>query len=439
MIPDAGPGRRATLSIAYIVLVFVLLVIALPRACRYRSTDIPRVEADDLTFETSFSVPTSGAMNGPTDLSEGGQALSLAPDGGLYFGCHSPLMFAKVSIAAPGAPSQLLEPCRYVPEAPGDGSHLGGLLTLGDRLVASKFVFYDGNGAAWWSHQHSLDGGVTWSPLEKVGTDAGPNGQPLNAGFYAGYMGAVPATWAEAFGAPAFTGQGILSIISRTSSGPAAFGFDPAHLGLAYPVQTQPWVYYPLDHPLANPDTQNEWFSRADQLGGAFFVPGSRSLLFVGMHGMGVPCYGSGTANQADAGTVGPDGMMRCYDPLNGSQGEHVYPYRGQVWAYDVDDLLAVRHGDRAPWDVKPYAVWALPGVSQEAYRVRRGGVAFNPATGALYVTETFGTAPRVDVFRLRGLAPAPPAGVTYRCTMELTGVSPSLLAGPARCEPVSR
>ena len=415
-----------------LTLLVVLLLIFGPRACRRGTADLPRVEAGDLTFETSFPVPTGPVDNGATDLAEGGQALSLTATGALRFGCHSPLLIATVSIATPSAPSQILEPCRYVPEAPGDGAHLGGSFAFGDRLVVSKFVYYDGNGAAWWTHQHSEDDGATWSPLRKVGT--------MNAGYYAGYMGSVPAPWAAELGAPAFTGQGILSIISRTSSGPAAFGFDPMSLGRGDPVAATPWLYYDLEHPLHNPDVQNDWFTRADQLGGAFFVPGTRSFLVVGLHGMGVPCYGSGTGNQAEAGTPGPDGMMRCYDPLNGAQGEHAYPYRGQVWAYDAHDLVAVARGERQPWSVQPYAVWALPGVSQESYRVRRGGVAFDPATGRLYVTEVFYTSPRVEVFHVKQFtAPPTPGGVTYRCTMDLEGSSPALLMGPARCEPVSR
>ena len=60
----------------------------------------------------------------------------------------------------------------------------------------------------------------------------------------------------DELGAPYLTGQAALSIISRTSSGPAAFGFDPQRLGAAVTPAT-PLVEYPLAHPLAPQTTQN--------------------------------------------------------------------------------------------------------------------------------------------------------------------------------------
>ena len=70
----------------------------------------------------------------------------------------------------------------------------------------------------------------------------------LSPGLYAGYMAVVPPEWRTLLGGPAITGQGVLSIIGRTSFGPAAFAFDPDGLGRENPVPATPLVYYTMEH-----------------------------------------------------------------------------------------------------------------------------------------------------------------------------------------------
>jgi hypothetical protein len=149
-----------------------------------------------------------------------------------------------------------------------------------------------------------------------------------------------------------------------------------------------------MEDPIADSNASNDLFTRDDKLGGIAFPPGTRSVLFVGTHGTGPPCYGAGTSEDPP-----PNGA--CHNPLTGSQGEHSYPYRGQVWAYDANDLARVREGDLDPWKVRPYAVWPLPGVSEETTRVMRGGVTFDPETRRLYLAEDYGEFPRVHVFTI--------------------------------------
>ena len=51
------------------------------------------------------------------------------------------------------------------------------------------------------------------------------------AGFVAGYMANIPAQWQSLLGGPALTGQCCIPLVTRTSFGPSAFGFDPAGIG----------------------------------------------------------------------------------------------------------------------------------------------------------------------------------------------------------------
>ena len=74
---------------------------------------------------------------------------------------------------------------------------------------------------------------------------------------------------------------------------------------------------------------------------------------------------------------VGTDGEHYCYDPTNSDKGQHAYPYRYQMWAYDLNELAEVRAGRRDPWSVKPYGVWPfeLP-IAEPGVRI--GGVAYD-------------------------------------------------------------
>ena len=166
---------------------------------------------------------------------------------------------------------------------------------------------------------------------------------PLGAGFYSGYLGVVPPEWWADLGGPALTGNADLGVITRTSFGPAVFTFDPENMT---PTAAQPLVYYDVHHQTLGPwDGANENFSGTDTMRGVMMPVGTNSVLFFGKHGTTF-CYGPGTSDPALAGTIGP-GMSQpyCYDPLDSSQGVHGYPYHAYVWAYDANELAAVKAG----------------------------------------------------------------------------------------------
>jgi hypothetical protein len=204
------------------------------------------------------------------------------------------------------------------------------------------------------------------SGLYKVGNQG--------AGLVAGYMAAVPSEWQAALGAPYLTGQSAIAIVSRTSSGPAAFGFDPAQLGSTTAPAT-PYIYYPIDHPLG-PTTgpANPIFNGTTTIQGVFFAPGTRSVVFIGSTGMNAVGYG------------GPDEFNdqarrdKTYHTQNGD-------YRYYAWAYDANDLVAVKDGLKQPWEIRPYKTWDFD-VPQHEDRKFLGGAAFDAATGRLYVSQ---------------------------------------------------
>ena len=235
-----------------------------------------------------------------------------------------------------------------------------------------------------------------WGERSEVGT--------LNPGFVAGYMTKIPQEWQSVFGGTALTGNCCLSIISRTSLGPAAFSFNPADIGNKNPVPAIPLVYYPIDHPTLGTwggnGSPNPIYNMGTTVNGIVFPKGSRSVLFLGSTGLGIPCYGEGTSNpNLDGKPVpGESGVIYCYDPNNGSKGCHAYPYAAYVWAYDAMDLAAVKNGQKNPWDIRPYATWPLNSIGSSVK-----GAAYDPATGRIYISVGFedGTQPLMRIFNV--------------------------------------
>ena len=240
----------------------------------------------------------------------------------------------------------------------------------------------------------------------------------LGAGFVSGYMTLIPPEWQSAFGGPALTGNCCLSVISRTSYGPAAFVFDPAAVGDSVPVPDSPLVYYPSSHPTLgtwgdswDPSWGIVW-DGSTMIRGIIFPDDSRSVLFFGTQGVGGFCYGEGTSDPSLAGKPTPDGTIWCYDPGNPYKGTHGYPYTAMVWAYDAKELLAVKQGEKQPWEVTPYATWPLTLPFGSA---TIGGAAYDAATGTIYVSQQFGNGsePVIHAFTVENLSVMAPESST--------------------------
>jgi hypothetical protein len=116
-------------------------------------------------------------------------------------------------------------------------------------------------------------------------------------------------------------GNCCLSIISRTSFGPAVSAVDLAQLTPDVAVTATSLIEYPELHPTLGsygvPGT-NELWNGATQIRGVVFPLGTSSVLFFGRHGLGPYCCGSGE---------------QCSDPEDGAKGDHAYPYAYYVWA----------------------------------------------------------------------------------------------------------
>ena len=191
-------------------------------------------------------------------------------------------------------------------------------------------------------------------------------------------------------------------------------------------VTATPLLYYTLDHATLGPwEGSNPTYGATTQISGFVVVAGTRTVLYVGRNGLGPYCYGNGTSNQSLAGTYGPDGAMLCYDPAGSDKGSHAYPYRYQVWAYDLNDFAAVKAGTKQPWEVVPYGVWPLNFPTPEG-TVRLSGVAYDAQRQLLYISQRgadpdgYASRPIIHVFQLN----SSPGAITSPTPITVSSVS---------------
>ena len=376
-------------------------------------TQLPRLAFEDLSYQGAFRLPADEL--GGVSFSFGGAPAAFNPENNsLFIGTHSGHV-AEVSIPAPvnsrdvnALPFATLMQPFSEPSNGGiksdistDGVTLSGLLVYERRLLGAAVIFYDANNtqkASHFSRPLSL-GEREAARVVRVGA----NGK---TGFVAGYMATVPPEWQSRLGGPVVTGQCCIPIITRTSWGPSAFVFDPADVIAGKNADAHALLYYDSGHPtLGAWEGSNPTWGGTTQVGGVALIGGTRTVLFVGRNGSGTFCYGDGTADQALANSRRENGDHYCYDPSSADKGQHAYPYRYQIWAYDLGELAEVRAGKRDPWSVKPYGVWPLEFPITEA-GVRIGGVAYDAAGHRLFIAQSqadrdgFSYRPLIHVFR---------------------------------------
>ena len=369
------------------------------------------VQASNLQFLGGFRVP-QGANGDPNNLgfSYGGTAITYDPvENGIYMVGHPyHQLVGEISIPPLVNSSTLsnLNTANMIQNfadvtnghlnniGPGGSVYtgsveIGGLMVFGDQLIGSDYAYYDGSGngavLSHFTNSTTLSQYANFQGMYQVGT--------LNTGFVAGYMTQIPQEWQSLLGGPVLTGLGGIPIISRSSEGPAASVFDPSQFVSGGVTPATPVVGYPSTHPTLgawDAKVVNLLFDMATAIRGVVFVQGTRTVLFFGTTGLGVPCYGIGTSDKSLVGTIvpGTPGEPYCYDPAASSKGCHAYPYTEYVWAYDANDFVAVKNGQKNMWDIVPYSTWQL-NLPITALSHGVGGAAYDPATQTIYITST--------------------------------------------------
>ncbi len=399
----------------------------------------PLLQPSDLVYVGAFRVP-SGDYGSPqwTGFNYGGSAPAYNPAKNSLFlvGHNVYQLTAEISIPTPAKSANVTAlPVASIIQPFADSTSglikayqtptlIGGQLVYQGRLIGAEYIYYDA------SHIQTATHFARPSTSLTAGTAAGLYSvwDPTRTGYVSGFLAAIPPEWQALLGGTVLTGNCCIPIVGRTSVGPAAFAFDPAAYGTVTPAV--PLLYYTLDHQTLgtwdNRSSVNPVYNMATLAPiGMVFPQGTRTLLYFGSTGMGMPCYGQGTNDpsldrQAVPGTNGL--VIYCYDPASSDKGTHGYPYAYYVWAYDANDLLAVKNGQKKPWQVVPYATWPLTlPIADSTQRNQLGGAAYDSATGRLYVSQLSGETPgyaRLPVIHVFQLpvgtqSPAPPAPPT--------------------------
>jgi hypothetical protein len=406
----------------FVKIAFVLALMLFP-AYIYNA-DLPSsfalLHQSDLVYQGAFRLPKGsfGSTSG-IGFEYGGHPVTYNPANNTLFISGYDILTAEVSIPTPVAGNKLgsLNTAvvihnfvdayegkrKQVDPTEVNGIAIGGGLFYENSFYMSVFDFYDAEANQATSHfirpQSLAASGQVQGPF-KVGA--------LNPGFYSGYMGLIPVEWRSAFGGPAITGNCCLPIITRTSLGPAAFVFNPVHLGVVNPVPAKPLVYYPSEHPTlgtysASPEIPNLYYNGMSEVKGVVFPSQTRSVLFFGRQGTGKFCYGTGGAGNGE-----------CYDPVSGDKGGHAYPYIYYVWVYDALELLKVKNDQKKPWDVIPYEMWTLSfpfGLAD----ARILGADYDAQTNRIFITQWLGeeSLPIVYVYTVNAGNPNAPATPT--------------------------
>ena len=347
----------------------------------------PLVQQSNLVYQGAFRVP-QGTTTGTGTFSYGGTSLAFNPANNSLFMIGHDWYQYSVEIKIPAIVNSdninslntatILQSFKdpvegnlgAINQSDPNAKKIGGQLVYNGNLYIAGYSYYDGAGTQSTSHF------VRPLNLSATGQVQGPvkvgNQYP---GFVSGYMTQIPSEWQSLFGGPALTGNCGLSIASIQSNGPAASVFDPTTIGKINPVSAVPVVGYPYGHQLGpGGATTNPYYNSATKIRGIVFPTETRSVLFFGRHGVGTYCYGTGT---------------ECNDPADNSKGTHAYPYKYQVWAYDANDLLAVKNGTKQQYAIQPYSIWNfnLPFENTSDQHLI-GGAAYDAQTNMIYISQ---------------------------------------------------
>lgn len=417
-------------------------------------TNNPLIYANNLEYLGAFKVP-AGTL-GNSSFSFGGSVLAYnAANNSLFMVGHDHQQsVAEISIPAPVKSANIadLNQCtvlqNFADITEGNLANIGvggaaitanpvkvgGLLVSNNKLIGTAYDYYDGAGETFYTHFTSglnLAATGDFSGMFKVGsTPTVPT-----PSFVDGYMAHIPSEWQSIFGGPALVGQGTIPITGRTSFGPGAFVFDPEKLGVLDPVPATPLLYYSEENPnLGGWWSTNPFYNGNTGMRGMVFPDGTRTVLYFGTHALSDFCYGDATDDPTLINKINPeDGNSWCYDlEITGGKGPHGFPHLFQVWAFDANDLTAVKNGEKKPWEILPYATWNLTDFDFKGVSVSFMAAAYDSATQRLFLVQpgatTEGCCDILPVVHIYHLDLTAAAAASYNITGKVVALDGTLV-----------
>lgn len=233
----------------------------------------------------------------------------------------------------------------------------------------------------------------------------------------AGWTIPIPAALQSAFGATHLQGHGGgISIESTTVSGVSFFAVNAADILAATTPEQVITAVALADYNVVNGEgmagnlyTSPEW-NWLSVCGGAFFVPGTRTIMGIGHGWIGTDIDPDplNTIKYKDGVVTDIEGNSN----YGGYFAYKTYNYQNRYWLWDADDLIAVRNGERPANSVRPYEFGPLDNFPFcDPYRRNNliGGAALLPDNTVAFSTQRgaqsrFTASPTVGVLQLAGI-----------------------------------
>jgi hypothetical protein len=377
---------------------------------------LPLVQNSDFEYMGAFALPEG--VYGDSQFSYGGRGLTVHRDAqsgatSLFMQGHNqfdgkvgqiqiPTTFVKSSTWEDLVVANVLQPFRDVtdgeysrnPSSIGDissGAPIYGLLSYNNKLIVGVTIYYSTTQEG----SHGVSSLNLSEPSDFRGFFKFSSSITAKPRALGGEMNLIPAEWQAALGGKAMTGNQAVPLISATSAGPAVTVFDPDQISSSAPIDGNTLMYYPLSSPVCGAEgcvsTSNPVYNGSSMIRGRAIIPGTRSLLFFGKHGLGEFWYG---------GDVSPTGKISATPGSgNGYQSE---AYEARVWSYDLLDLKKVKEGLMKPWDIKPNATWRLSELTALSPNANFTASAYDEVTGLLYIIADSTQKQRVHVYKVR-------------------------------------
>jgi hypothetical protein len=411
------PSRAFRLTFSNPVHVTLSSTMAVVTVTDDDGTALPLFAQSDMAYLGGFRVPTG--QQGSSTFDFGGNGLAFNPaNNSLFIGSHHD---NGLNIAEIGVPSQLsstgalsLMPSAAVLQpfmnlggltttnAAGQSTaatfnyenlSLGGLLVSNGGLTGGMYMGYNGAEPQFSSNSHFRTSSLNLASLNSTNfaglLDIRQNSSGLSGRVRGGYMAEVPVPWQDYIGASFVTGAAGLNRVEFSSAGPALFGFDANNPAGS---SGDPLVCYPINEALqwSSQFIAQPLFNGTTKIEGVAFVPGTRSVIFIGSNGLSEIGYGVGSKFNDKA---------RPYSGFHSKNGNYKY----QIWSYDIDGFMAVRNGSKTSSSIRPTTVinFDLPTPEPSKYI---GGTAFDPATGRLFISQKLAgpdATPVIHVYQL--------------------------------------
>lgn len=374
----------------------------------------PLVQASDITYQGSFLIPNT---IGGVDYTFGGGALGMGPPNA---GKSTLIVSAGVGGGNWDKLVQVNIPTPSV-STPPTATSVGTPGSVGVTFSVTSGVQQQLTGSLYWaptgktiisgmgSFSNTSDDRQTFvscntpfssfnAPQKAVG------GASIRLG--AGAMSPFPPEWAALFGKPAYIATGPHSIDANCENGPGLYGFDPADVDGSGDVTTVPYLAYPYTglgkwRTGTGSQAGTSFFTEVHQVVACAVVPNTRSAIFIGCRAMGTGCDYYTTDPVDNQGNVNT-GPLQCYGASSGNggacvdpcrtdgKGPHGYPYRLNIWAYDLADLYNVKQGLTTSYFPLPYLDQGVPGSlgSNGCFDLYYTSGCYDPVASVLYLSE---------------------------------------------------